>query len=1284
MSQQVELELKALVVGPRGIGVPEGGEPGQVVTRTEDGTQWADPPSGPGGAVQSVNGKTGAVSLGQADVGLGQVDNTPDLDKPVSAPTQEALDGKADKSALGTAATRPVEYFATAEQGAKADSAVQPPALAAYAKTEDVPTKTSQLTDDVGFLTQHQDISGKVDKEAGKGLSSNDFTTPEKDKLAGVAAGATANASDSRLRDRSTHTGTQALSTIGQSGATAGQVPKWDGTAWAPADESGGGSPNVISEGAPDDSDGRQDGTTYFWHQPELLTWYIKIAGSYIELGTKPIVPSEVIDPDAMLLSMNTTWANYWSEGPIFANLMYSASYPSAPASGGGSMLSYDRGSWVSSSADSVYSIALTSRAYRHPAGDYTILNPDNLPVQMTLAQTSPNPANWSTESEITWNFAGSSATSGSEFIRIFVKGSLTRVNGNLAVILPGHLDSWNAGNVWAKSYIDFHKALKIKTLRAMDLTSASDNYETNWSERSLPDRVNLESAWRNGLGVPAPYEFLCDLATRIGCNIWICLPHRATDDYIDNLADLLANHKPAGRKIYIEVGNEVWNSGSSYANGTDWFTYYDYTRRSFNYDPVTKVATLVGHGLSDGANLRCFLDLSAAQQQINFNGDAWRLRSGGGYVKKLTNDTFELYSDSGLTTQLPTPATTIPYDVIFVDKGEAGKSTRMNDAYGQRSKEIWDILDPVVGRENLVHIIAGQRAGPAGLAARLAHSGVKAATDYAAVAPYFNGQWIAGKLAVTSEQIEANWWSNYAHTVYVHAALHGTVVTQQDVIDSGTAYSYTTNGTSWRVAKTFTGLTNDSQYDVHFVFAFQGVDTHIVKTVTVSSGGSTEFVFDDPEKKALRDIADSYYKITPQTVACIAAADGVPLICYEGGLEDFSEAPADFETAVGGLIGQSTGDWIAQVYQESEEFAGAMVAHLKHTALAGAKDYNYYSSARTGCFSIASHFGDITDVRYLAFKALGGYINPMTALVSSQSIPADDITEAPGSFPATVYTFEDLAASYEIVGGNAAGRFAVSGNAMQYIDGEGVDYNDVVIQSVRIAIKKSGQVEFADVKFALGYSWFESDAFFAWDAFSDTDVSKLTPRLGKATDSNENTGLSSNTGGWRDFPATVKYSNDGGPKPAKIGIAKDIFVAITLKGLSGLNNYASILRQNEGANTSFYISKDGSNANLKLSIDVASKTIPLSTFSADPHVVWLVLRGGEYLTTGYDQTALSVVQTSAPLTGLVDSSTFLGTTNASRNGFQAGAVQVVVRDSISDVEAKAMVAKMQALHGIA
>lgn len=57
-------------------------------------------------------------------------------------------------------------------------------------------------------------VSNKVNKVVGKGLSTNDYTTTEKNKLTGIATGATVNATDAALRDRTTHTGVQAISTV--------------------------------------------------------------------------------------------------------------------------------------------------------------------------------------------------------------------------------------------------------------------------------------------------------------------------------------------------------------------------------------------------------------------------------------------------------------------------------------------------------------------------------------------------------------------------------------------------------------------------------------------------------------------------------------------------------------------------------------------------------------------------------------------------------------------------------------------------------------------------------------------------------------------------------------------------------------------------------------------------------------------------------------------------------------------------------------------------------------
>lgn len=93
------------------------GEQGDWTTRTDLGTVWiitgSDPTqlsswtqmTYPTAPVTSVAGQTGVVVLAKADVGLNNVDNTSDANKPVSTAQQTALNAKvntADVAALNT------------------------------------------------------------------------------------------------------------------------------------------------------------------------------------------------------------------------------------------------------------------------------------------------------------------------------------------------------------------------------------------------------------------------------------------------------------------------------------------------------------------------------------------------------------------------------------------------------------------------------------------------------------------------------------------------------------------------------------------------------------------------------------------------------------------------------------------------------------------------------------------------------------------------------------------------------------------------------------------------------------------------------------------------------------------------------------------------------------------------------------------------------------------------------------------------------------------------------
>ena len=107
----------------------------ELAVNTRDGKLYLKRDNGNGtfaiieiGAVLSVAGKTGAVTLAKGDVGLGNVDNTSDADKPISSAVQTALNGKqnvdADLGALAAIAANGI--LARTGSGAAAARTITP------------------------------------------------------------------------------------------------------------------------------------------------------------------------------------------------------------------------------------------------------------------------------------------------------------------------------------------------------------------------------------------------------------------------------------------------------------------------------------------------------------------------------------------------------------------------------------------------------------------------------------------------------------------------------------------------------------------------------------------------------------------------------------------------------------------------------------------------------------------------------------------------------------------------------------------------------------------------------------------------------------------------------------------------------------------------------------------------------------------------------------------------------------------------------------------------------
>lgn len=131
---------------------------------------------------------------------------------------------------------------------------------------------------------------------------------------------------------------------------------------------------------------------------------------------------------------------------------------------------------------------------------------------------------------------------------------ALTGTRGNiknLRVIRPGYDPA--EPPLFTREFLQ-HIA-RFKTIRLMDWleTNGRDNV-TTWATRTDPARTHYAAA------TGAPWEDIIALANLTRQDIWINIPVRATDEYVEQLAILLKSTLNTQSRIYVEYSNEVWN----------------------------------------------------------------------------------------------------------------------------------------------------------------------------------------------------------------------------------------------------------------------------------------------------------------------------------------------------------------------------------------------------------------------------------------------------------------------------------------------------------------------------------------------------------------------------------------------------------------------------------------------------------------------------------------------------------------------------------------------------
>ena len=120
-------------------------------------------------------------------------------------------------------------------------------------------------------------------------------------------------------------------------------------------------------------------------------------------------------------------------------------------------------------------------------------------------------------------------------------------------LVVPISQEKTYEQNRWNPSFLARWSG--VACLRFMDFMGTNNSSLVSWKDRAKPSDSSFTHK-----GVPV--EWLVDLANRLNCDAWFCMPHKADDDYIKQFAQYVKDHLKPDLRAWVENSNEVWNGG--------------------------------------------------------------------------------------------------------------------------------------------------------------------------------------------------------------------------------------------------------------------------------------------------------------------------------------------------------------------------------------------------------------------------------------------------------------------------------------------------------------------------------------------------------------------------------------------------------------------------------------------------------------------------------------------------------------------------------------------------
>jgi hypothetical protein len=121
----------------------------------------------------------------------------------------------------------------------------------------------------------------------------------------------------------------------------------------------------------------------------------------------------------------------------------------------------------------------------------------------------------------------------------------------DIRFIMPGHHDTC-LDEPFHPDFLEFLQDFQV--IRFMDWMKTNGSPVEEGADRTATTHYTQTLA--GGIA----YEYITELCNRLEKDAWICIPHRASDDYLYQLAGFFKDRLDPGLKLYIEYSNEVWN----------------------------------------------------------------------------------------------------------------------------------------------------------------------------------------------------------------------------------------------------------------------------------------------------------------------------------------------------------------------------------------------------------------------------------------------------------------------------------------------------------------------------------------------------------------------------------------------------------------------------------------------------------------------------------------------------------------------------------------------------